>query len=371
MSQVKNETKVVIIGGGITGLGLAYRLIEMGVDDIVVLERGYLGVGASGRFPGGVLQQYSTSEEIALARDGIKILEKLSGDLKFSIMFRQRGSLILAHSEEQVQSLRDSVKAQLALGLGTKLVDQGNAREQIPMLDDARLHMASYCPSDGVIYPYALLWGYGQEVKRRGGEVRTHAEAKGIEVRSGKVESVMTNNGRIKASRIVNAAGVSSGHLSKTAGADLPISPIRHEFLVTEPLKHFLNPFVISLERRLQMAQSARGEVICGIPALGASVDMRASIESLPRITKAVVEAIPQFRNLKAMRQWVAYCDESPDHLPIVGEVQGVEGLIHASGFGSHGPETSTAVVKLLAEEMTGRSSRVLDAFSPNRFGGS
>ncbi|MCD6485333.1 MAG: FAD-binding oxidoreductase, partial [Candidatus Odinarchaeota archaeon] len=100
---MKDKAEVVVIGGGVNGLGVAYWLAKKGLDDVVVLEKSYLGSGASGRNTGGVRQQWASKYNIILARESVKMFEKLSDELDFNIMFRQTGYLILIWDEEELE----------------------------------------------------------------------------------------------------------------------------------------------------------------------------------------------------------------------------------------------------------------------------
>jgi sarcosine oxidase subunit beta len=187
----------------------------------------------------------------------------------------------------------------------------------------------------------------------------------------GQVNSIITDKGKIKAPIVVNSAGAHSSAIGAMAGIELPASPQRYDFIVTEPLKRFLAPFVLSLSHGLQMAQSSRGELICCMRSpqeRSRTDDMAASIESLQHITRVATGLMPQVRHLKAMRQWVGYADVSPDGMPVIGRVDGVGGFYQATGFGSLGIEVSTAAARLLAGEiLDGQSSPALGVFAPDR----
>ncbi|MFQ6129559.1 MAG: NAD(P)/FAD-dependent oxidoreductase [Candidatus Hadarchaeaceae archaeon] len=368
---MNEKVDVVIIGGGLTGLGIAYRLVEKGMKNVVVLEKGYIGVGASGRFPGGTVQQLPTLDEITLAKEGVKMLRHLSDELNFNIMFRQKGSLLLAFTEEQVDRLMVSVRLQNILKVKSKFIGPSDVKKIVPMLDADKILGAAFCPTDGIVYPYALLWGYAQAVRRGGGRIRTFTEAREVKVEDGQVRAVVTNEGEIEASTVVNAAGARSADIAKIAGVKLPNEPRRREFLVTETLKPFLGPLVLSLHNGLCLAQAMRGEVICSIPGRKSapSGDMRSSVEFLERAARAAIEIIPQFRDLKVMRQWVGLYDATPDGKPVLGEVKDVRGFIQANGFCGRGLETSTAAARLLAELIVdGKAPALLESFSIERF---
>lgn len=371
MREVNNSADVVIIGGGVAGLGLAYRLVEKGVKDVVVLEKSYIGGGASGRNPGGIRQQLTLKEDIILARESVKIYERLSGELNFNIFFRQGGYLILAFTEQEVEQFKKNVKLQNSLRVRSRLIEPREAKEVVPMLATDKLLGATYCPTDGILYPYAVLWGYARAAERMGAKILTFTEVKGIEIEGGEVKAVVTDKGEIKTPVVVNAAGAHATKIASMVGVKLPNKPFRHEIAVTEPLKPFLKPMVLSFHHTLYIGQMMRGEVIAGVGDLDEppSYDLRASVDFLPKLARAVLEIMPQFGDLAVMRQWVGIRDMTPDGKPILGEVEGVRGFIQANGFGGLGMMLSASAVKLLAELiLTGKTPKMLEPFSLARF---
>lgn len=371
MRKVSDRAGAVIIGGGVVGLGLAYRLSENGMKNVVVLERGYIGSGASGRNPGGIRQQLSLGEDIILARESVKIYARLSGELNFNIMFRQGGYLILAFTEREVEQFKKNVKLQNSLEVRSRTIMPKEAKEIVPMLATDKLLGATYCSTDGILYPYAVLWGYAQAAERMGAKILTFTDAKGIKVEGGEVKAVVTDKGEIKTPVVINAAGAHAVEVASMAGVELPNKPYRHEIAVIEPLKPFLDPMVLSLHHTLFVGQMMRGEVLAGVGNLDEppSHDLRASADFLPKLARAIIEVMPQFRHLAVMRQWVGIRDMTPDGKPILGEVEGVRGLIQANGFGGLGMMLSASAVKLLAELiLTGKTPKMLEPFSLARF---
>ncbi len=371
MSRVSKKADAVIIGGGATGLGLAYRLVKKGMKNVVVFERGYIGSGASGRFPGGVTQQLSTKEEITLARNGVKMLERLSPELNHNIMFRRSGSLNLAFNEGQVKVLEDSVRLQNLMKVKSRFIGQSEVKKMVPMLDVDKIIGAAFCPTDGIAYPMALLWGYTQAIKREGGKIRAFSEVKGIKVEGGEVKSVATDNGEIETCIVVNAAGACSGDVAKMTGLDIPNQVRKQEFLVTEPLSPFLDPFILSPRDDLWLAQLIRGETVCSLPSTDdvSLNDTSSSIEFLERIARFLIEIMPQFRDLKVMRQWAGLYDATPDGKPVLGELDGVKGFIQANGFCGCGLGLPTSAGELLAVLLVdGKSSPLFKSFRAERF---
>ncbi|MCD6484940.1 MAG: FAD-binding oxidoreductase [Candidatus Odinarchaeota archaeon] len=368
---MKHKAEVVVIGGGINGLGIAYNLAKMGVTDVVVLEQKYIGWGASGRNPGGVRQQWNTKENIILARESVKIFEHLSQELNYNILFRQRGYLILAFTEEEVEEYKKNVKLQNSLGVPSRLVTPEKAKEIVPTIDETKILAATYCPTDGVLFPYALFHGYENAAKRLGVQIYTFTKATGINVENGKIKSVMTNHGEIQTNKVVNAAGGFSSEVAKLAGVELPNRPYRREIMVTEPLEIIIEPMVISLHHGLYVTQSMRGEIIGGIgnPNEKPGFNIRSTADFPVRFAKALVDIMPNVRYVSMLRQWAGVYDVTPDARPILGEVDEVEGFYQANGFSGHGVMISAIVDKLIAELIvTGKTSIPIDSLNLRRF---
>src|SRR3954447_25875371 len=98
---------VVIIGAGVHGLAIAYYLGKRGITNVAVLDKGYLGGGASGRNTAIIRSNYRTAEGVPFYRESVELYEKLSVDLDFNVMFSQHGHLTLAHTGRAVTSLRE------------------------------------------------------------------------------------------------------------------------------------------------------------------------------------------------------------------------------------------------------------------------
>src|SRR5450432_3207829 len=110
--QVPERAEIVIVGGGVMGLAIAYYLAVAGLEDVVVIERGYLAEGASGRNGGGVRQQWSTEINIRLMQDSVELCRRFAVDLGVNVWFRQGGYLFLARSEKELARLAKNIDLQ-------------------------------------------------------------------------------------------------------------------------------------------------------------------------------------------------------------------------------------------------------------------
>ncbi|RYZ34594.1 MAG: FAD-dependent oxidoreductase, partial [Myxococcaceae bacterium] len=192
---VPQKAKVVIIGGGIMGLALAYNLALRGETDVVVLERGYLCAGASGRNGGGVRMQWGTPALIELAKRSIDLMKVFARDLGINVWLRQGGYLFLAKRKDTALRLEKNAVLHNKYGVPTRIITPDAARDIVPGLTMKDCLTAAYNPEDGVIFPWAFLWGYAQGSVKRGVKVETYTNVTGFETSNGQVRKVKTDRG--------------------------------------------------------------------------------------------------------------------------------------------------------------------------------
>ena len=264
--KLPEKVDVVIVGGGIMGLSLAWNLAGRGAQKVLVLERGYLCEGASGRNGGGVRAQWTTPPMIELAkRVDRSFMGHFAQELGINVWLRKGGYLFLAHDDETVKRIEYGAELQKRFGLPTRVIAPGEAGEIVPGSTPSRFVAASWNPEDGVVFPWPFLWGYADGARERGAQVETFTRVTGLDVSEGRVRGVQTDRGRIAADRVVIATGAWSPTVARLAGVTLPNVPHRHEIVSSEPLKPFLGPLVSVLGTGLYFSQSMRGEIVGGM----------------------------------------------------------------------------------------------------------
>lgn len=369
-AKVAEKADVVIIGGGIMGLALAYQLAKRGQERVVVLEQGYLLEGASGRNGGGVRAQWSTPMNIELAKESLAQCAAFAQELGINVWFRRGGYLFLAREDRTVQQLEAAQKLHEKHGLRTRMVDPAEAARLVPGLDPTGVRAATFNPDDGVVFPWPFVWGYADGAKKRGVAIEPYTRVTGLEVASGRIRAVATDRGRIAADRVVIACGAWSPEVAALAGVKLPNEPHRHEICTCEPLKPFLDPLVAELDNGLYFSQSARGELVGGMgdPHEPSGLNHRSSMRFLARYSAAVLRLLPDLGALKVVRQWAGCYDVTPDHSPVLGETPGIAGLLQMSGFVGHGFMMAPAVARRMAAWMGGEDDELFTRFTLQRF---
>ncbi|MEF8874655.1 MAG: FAD-binding oxidoreductase [Candidatus Thermoplasmatota archaeon] len=366
-----DEYDAVIIGGGVNGLGTAYHLGKKGFTDVVVLDKSYLGYGASGRNGGGIRQQWTSEENIKLALESRKMFEDLDEELEEDLEFYQGGYLVLSFDQEEADEFKENVKLQNELGVESKFLSPEEAKEIVPELNISDVVAATFNQSDGTIYPFKVIHGYANRVREMGIDIQEHTEVQDILTEGDEIKKVKTDEGDIKTDTVVNAAGGWSSQIAAMAGAEIPNVPVRHEIMVTEPYKRFLDPMVISFHHGIYFSQSEHGNVVGGIgnPDEEPGVNQKGSLWFMKKFSNTLLDFIPKFSSVNMIRQWAGLYDTTPDAQPILGSVPEVERFYQVNGFSGHGFMVSPMVDKVTAELVVGeKPSMDIERLKVERF---
>ncbi len=368
---MKESYRVVVVGGGVNGLGAAYHLAREGVTDVLVLERRYIPYGASGRNGGGVRAQWSTRENVELARYGIERFRRLSAELEFNVWFRQGGYLFLAFDEPAVAAMRRLSAFHRTVGVKSRVVDPVETHVLVPELNPDGVLAGMYHPEDGIVFPWAVVHGLAKRLREMDVDVVTHTGVTGLRTSGGRVTHVETTRGTVAADWVVNAAGCWAAEVAAFADVRLPNRPYRHEILVTEALKPFLDPMIVDLRNGLYANQDMRGEVVAGIgdPREPSGVNFRSSYAFATRLARALTDLLPALGDARVLRQWAGMYDVTPDNKPVLGPAPGLENFLQLSGASGHGFMISPATTEMTADIILGRKPRfAVEPFLLSRF---
>jgi sarcosine oxidase subunit beta len=379
--DLKKSYDVVIIGAGVHGLAIAYYLGKRGLTNVAVLDKGYLGGGASGRNTAIIRSNYRTPEGVAFYDESLKLYETLALELDYNVMFSQQGHLTVAHTDRGVTTLRERAETNRLLGVNSRLVTPKEIAAMVPGMDvSERAHQpilaGLYHPPGGIIRHDAVVWGYARGVDRLGIEIHPFTEVTAITTKSPngtgarRVEGVVTNRGAVAARTVVNATAGWCSTIAHMAGVELPIVTYPLQALVTERLKPWLHHVIVSATLHVYVNQTDRGEVVIGEEIDPyASYSMRSTLRFLENAAAHTLELFPCLGRVKVLRQWAGLCDMPPDFAPIIGPVAEVEGFILDVGWGTYGfkagPAAGSRVAELIA---TGKVPAVLQPFRLWRF---
>ena len=374
MNEIDHKADVVIIGGGVNGCSLAYQLAKRDMK-VVLCEKGHLCSGATGRCGAGIRQQWSTRENTELAIKSIQIFERLEKELGLDIGLRQGGYLVVVHDESEMSHAKRNVDMQKALGLDVSILTPDEIGDVVPILDVKGMHAvgATFCPTDGHVDPFKTTHAYAQAAISHGAQLHKFTKVVGIKKEKNRIDSVLTDRGKISADFVVNAAGAWSKQIAEMVGVKLPNKPFRKEILVTERVKPLFDAMVISFKDGIYFSQQEEGQVLGGIPIPHEKPGYLTAptFDFLHHMAKTLARYAPPLKHVNVIRQWTGYYDVTPDARPIIGEVEGVKGFIQCNGFSGHGFMLSPMVTKILTEYMVDRKTpRILERLNLSRFKG-
>ena len=375
---------IVIVGGGAVGCAVAYSLAQAGKTDILLLEK-EPGVAAatSSQAAGLVGQVRNTAERVKLAMWSVETFRRLQENEKCNPAWRQVGSLRVALNDERVEEFRHMKKVCDEAGLETEFIDQDRAGEMWPLMDFSHSKAVLWCASDGYLQPYDLTMSYVEHARALGVRFQTDTRVTGIRVEDGRVRGVETDRGDIECELVINAAGAHACQLAASAGLELPIIPVRHEFFVTVECEGMAP--TLPVMRIPDATLYLRGEVnslLCGgwepeslsndprkIAIDGEQPLIEEDYDVLGQFAEQLAPHIPRVSELGVRSVFKGWPTFTPDGRFIIGESAKVKGFVMAGGCNAHGVSGSAGIGRHLVESLLEpEPSAYVRSLSPDRF---
>ena len=373
--KLKSSYDVVIIGAGGHGLAAAYYLAkEHGITNVCVLEKGYIGGGNTGRNTTIIRSNYLTPEGVQFDDESVKLWQDLSTDFDLNLFYANRGHFTLAHTDSALRTMRWRAEVNKHYGVNSEVVGPEVVKEAAPMID---LSCAGHAPILGALYHApgsvarhdAVAWGYGRGADQRGVEIHQQTEVLGIDVQAGKVKGVKTSRGYISTGKVLCAVAGSTPRILKMVDVKTPIYIHPLQAMVSEPIKPWLDPILVSGSLHVYISQSARGELV-----MGASLDpyelhgTRSTLDFVEGLSTHMLEMFPFLSGVKVMRQWAGMADMTPDFAPVMGKTP-VEGFYLDSGWGTWGFKATPVCGKTMAHTLVNDTPHpLITGFSMDRF---
>jgi len=364
--------EVVIVGGGIGGLAIARELLAQGMRDLVIVERGYPGSGATGRNVARIRAMQLTEALTHVARACQDKYDRMGDELDFNVLFYRLGYAWVLYEAEELERMRDIVAMHHRIGVRSALLSPDDTLRRLPVLRGGDPVVGAVLNDDAIVHHDAVVWAHLEHLARRPVRLLAGTTVRAIEVGDHGVEAVETDRGRIETRTVVNAAGGWSGELNSLARVVAPNRPLRREVLVTAPLRRSIDA-AITFYRPTEgwFNQTLRGEVVMGVvdPDEPNGIDQSSSAAFLRRTASLVTRKAPALADATVIRQWAGMYDVSPDHLPLVGPTRQLDGWWQANGWSGRGMLLAPYLAELLATRMTtGASPSRLEMFDPDRF---
>ena len=377
---MKNEARVVVIGGGIVGCSILYHLAKAGWKDVVMVEKNEITSGAT-CMAAGMLTQFNSSPTLMRMR-------KYSSELYDELgVYDKVGSVRMAASKEQHLTLQRAVSTAKGVGLDVDMITAEEALKLMPWASPEKLYSAVYLPNDGHLDPHGTTHAVAKAAKDLGAEIYLNTIVTGIELTPEReIKAVKTNKGEIKTSLVVNAAGLWGKQVAAMVGAKVPSTPVIHQHLALQAVPGSELPDGGPCFRdtdRLIYGRPEHGGLLFGgwelnppsiwedgVPWSHSATEVPSDFD---RYEHLLVNAIKRFPFLEeaGIERLVAHPDAfTPDGKPLVGPWPNIRGFWMACGLSMEGFGAAGGIGKALAEWMIDGQPEVdLFGFHPWRFG--
>jgi sarcosine oxidase, subunit beta len=382
---VKRIADAVIIGGGVTGASIAFHLAARGVRDVVILERKFLGAGATGRSVGIIRQLYPTPETTAMVRRSLTVFQSFHESVGGDAGYVRCGALI-AVAPALRSKLEQTLTRQRALGVKAEILEPAEVARVEPRIDPEGAGAVLYEPDSGYGDPVAVTTAYAAAARRLGATLAQGTEVTAIVHDAAGVSAVVTETGeRIASPVIVNAAGLWSPAVARMVGLDLPIVVGRHPVFVVERGAAFGadHPVYLDLAGGSYVRPETGGLTLTGSltddesqhPIDPELLGTPPGFEEAATVLERTGRALPGLSEAQYRRGWVGAFDITPDWMPIL-DATPVRGFYVAAGMSGHGFKLSPAVGDMMAALILGEPSPVsaapfrLARFADTRIGG-
>ena len=340
---MKSHYRVVVIGGGVVGASVIYHLAKFGWSDVCMLERSVLTAGSSWHAAGGIHALNADPNISALQAYTIDLLQEIEAESGQDIGLHMTGGLTMAGTPDRWEWLQSAYRVYQSIGISDcRLVTPEEARELNPIMSTEGLLGGMWADREGYLDTTGTVHAYAKAARKRGAEYFEHTKVESLEqTKDG--WRVQTDKGTVTCEHVVNAGGLWAKQIGRMAGIELPVSPLKHHYLISDTIEELENldfevPMTVDLEGFTYLRQDQKG-VLLGIYEInhehwamdGAPWDygMELFQEQTDRIENELILGFERYPALQdvGIKTWVnGAFTFSPDGNPLVGPVPGKRG---------------------------------------------
>jgi sarcosine oxidase subunit beta len=372
MSQTAD---VVVVGGGVNGASIAYALAARGVR-VVLVEKGALASGASGRSSALVRMHYTNEWDARLAWASFSVFKHWAELMGGPAVFTHTGFVNVV-APRYADNLRRNVEMLQGLGVNTTALTGQELKELQPFAHVDDVGAAAYEPESGYANPAETVEGFRRRATELGARILPWTTVTRVVREESRVTGVETSAGRIDAGSVIVAAGAWSTRLCQEFGLALPARAKAIDTVAVTRPPELRNPHMVFIDniQGNYFRPEAGGLTLVGVPCqawdiepdtLGAGLPAQASDLG----ARLLMHRIPSMERATLARGYRAFDGYSADRHAILGRVDGLDGLLLATAFSGSGFKIAPAVGMCMAELVTeGRAKTVdIEPFSLRRF---
>ena len=382
--SIPASAQVVVVGGGIVGCSVAYHLTKLGFSDVVLLEQKALAGGTTWHAAGMVGRLRTSNSLTKINQYSAELYAGLEAETGHPTGWKQVGSLVVASNEERMTQLYRTAAMAEYLGVQADLISAEEAGEKWPLIKTDDLLGAVWLPGDGKVIPQETAVALAKGAQQRGAKICENVETLEILHRDGRATGVKTNQGIIEAEYVVLACGMWSRRLGLTCGVSIPLAPVEHHYVVSNPIEGAFDELPCGRDPDATIYFRGEGNaVVLGafqkytkpwlkdpVPSDFSFELLEADWEKYREPLRAGEFRIPKLKEAGYAKFVNGPESFTPDNQFLLGETPELRGLFVAAGFNSAGIACAGGAGKYLAEWMSeGEPTMDLWAVDIRRFG--
>jgi 4-methylaminobutanoate oxidase (formaldehyde-forming) len=237
MTLIPAHARAVIVGGGIVGCSVAYHLARAGWRDVVLLERKRLTSGSTWHAAGLVGQLRTNANVTQLLRYSVELYDRLEAETGQASGWKRNGGLRLACNAARLIEIRRQATTARSFGLEMHLLSPAEAKALWPLMDASDVIGAAFLPTDGQANPSDITQALAKGARQQGVAIIEDCAVTGFRIELGRIAGVRTEQGEIACDAVALCAGQWSKALGRLAGVRIPLQPVQHQYLITEPIE--------------------------------------------------------------------------------------------------------------------------------------
>jgi sarcosine oxidase subunit beta len=330
----------------------------------VVLEKeSFFGLGATGRCAGGIRHQFATEVNIRLSLHSLRMLDAFEAETGQPALVRKCGYVFALTRAEDAEVFRRNVALQHRLGVMTEWLSGEDVRRVAAPCAFPDAVAGTYYAPDGLADPNSVVMGYVNAARRLGATCLNDVEVIGLQAQGGKVSGVDTNRGHVATRVVVNAAGPWSALIGQMARLEIPVAPLRRQWLTTTPLPELppTFPFVIDFAQSLYFHREGEG-LLTGMSNNDERIGYDQSVDGAWELVhlEAALKRLPMLERAGVASRWAGLYEVTPDAHPLLGPTP-LAGFYLVTGFSGHGFMHGPICGKLMAEFVLDGNAHTVD----------